>query len=182
MNIAVQSLSRTTHLLALMKKGDDAFNARDFAGMKAVHHPQMVTHMGGPEPIRGQPAHAEAMKAMIGTFPDCHVTNDPYPIQFGSGDWTTVVTRSKGTFTGKMILPGGKVIAPTGKKVRHQLHHNCEVGRRPARRRVRVLGLRPAGATAWDRLAPKADGIRGGSIHSGRCGEPLSQSRTKFGN
>jgi hypothetical protein len=116
MNIAVQSLSRTTHLLVLMKKGDDAFNARDFVGMKAVHHPQMVTHMGGPEPIRGQPAHAEAMKAMIETFPDCHVTNDPYPIQFGSGDWTTVVTRSKGTFTGKMILPGGKVIAPTGKK------------------------------------------------------------------
>ncbi len=116
MNIAVQSLSRTTHLLALMKKGDDAFNARDFSAMKVVHHPQMVTHMGGPEPIRGQPAHAEAMKAMIGTFPDCHVTNDPYPIQFGSGDWTTVVTRSKGTFTGKMLLPGGKVIAPTGKK------------------------------------------------------------------
>jgi hypothetical protein len=56
------------------------------------------------------------------------------------------------------------------------------VGRRPARRRVRVLGLRPAGATAWDRLAPKADGIRGRSIHSGRCGELPSQSRPKFGN
>ena len=115
MTAAIQSLSRTTHLLELMKKGDDAFNARDFAEMKAVHHPQMVSHMGGPEPIRGEPAHAEAMKAMIETFPDCHVTNDPYPIQFGSGDWTTVVTRSRGTFTGKMILPDGKVIAPTGK-------------------------------------------------------------------
>jgi hypothetical protein len=40
---------RTAHLLALMKKGDDAFNARDFAGMKAVHHPDMVVHvMGSP--------------------------------------------------------------------------------------------------------------------------------------
>ena len=54
------------------------------------------------------------MKAMFETFPDCHVDNGPYPIQFGSGDWTTVITRTKGTFTGKMVLPGGKVIAPTG--------------------------------------------------------------------
>ena len=106
----------TAHLLALMKKGDDAFNARDFAGMKAVHHPDMVAHiMGSPQPIRGQSAHAEAMKAMIGIFPDVHVDNDPYPIQFGSGDWITVITRTQGTFTGEMVLPGGKMIAPTGK-------------------------------------------------------------------
>ena len=40
-----------------MKKGDDAFNARDFAGMKAVHHPNMVAHiMGSPQPIRGRSA------------------------------------------------------------------------------------------------------------------------------
>jgi hypothetical protein len=31
--------SRTAHLLALMKKGDDAFNARDFAAVNHVHHP-----------------------------------------------------------------------------------------------------------------------------------------------
>jgi hypothetical protein len=58
------NVDRTAHLLALMKKGDDAFNAREFAGMKAVHHPELVAHMGGPQAIRGQPAHAEAMKAM----------------------------------------------------------------------------------------------------------------------
>ena len=39
----------------------------------------------------------------------------PYAIQFGSGDWITVVTRATGTFTGQMVLPNGKVIAPTGK-------------------------------------------------------------------
>ena len=44
-----------------------------------------------------------------------HVGNDPYPIQFGSGDWITVITRATGTFTGEMVLPGGTVIAPTGK-------------------------------------------------------------------
>jgi Rrf2 family protein len=39
----------------------------------------------------------------------------PYPIQFGSGDWITVVTRATGTFTGAMTLPDGTVIPPTGK-------------------------------------------------------------------
>ena len=108
--------SRTAHLLALMKKGDDAFNARDFEGMKAVHHPKIVAHVAGEaKPIKGQPAHAAMMKEMFRIFPDVHVHNDPYPIQFGSGDWITVITRATGTFTGEMILPDGKVIAPTGK-------------------------------------------------------------------
>jgi SnoaL-like polyketide cyclase len=116
MATTTQSASRTTHLLALMKKGDDAFNARDFEGMKAVHHPKMVAHVTGKaEPIKGQPAHAAMIKEMFRIFPDVHVHNDPYPIQFGSGDWITVITRTTGTFTGEMILPDGKVIAPTGK-------------------------------------------------------------------
>ena len=111
-----QNTNRTSHLLALMKKGDDAFNSRDFAGMKAAQHPDMIAHIPGiPEPLRGQPAHAAAMKAMIRIFPDVHVYNDPYPIQFGSGDWITVITRATGTFSGEMTLPSGKVIAPTGK-------------------------------------------------------------------
>jgi len=32
---------RTAHLFALMKKGDDAFNSRDFAGLMAVHHSEL---------------------------------------------------------------------------------------------------------------------------------------------
>ena len=116
MATTTQNTNRTTHLLALMKKGDDAFNSRDFEGMKAVHHPNLVAHVAGEaEPIKGQPAHAAMMKEMFRIFPDVHVHNDPYPIQFGSGDWITVITRATGTFTGEMILPDGKVIAPTGK-------------------------------------------------------------------
>ena len=106
---------RTTHLLALMKEGDDAFNARDFAGVDAVHHPNMVAHItGNPQPIYGSVAHAAAMQQMLRIFPDIHV-HTPYAIQFGSGDWITVVTRATGTLTGEMVLPNGKVIAPTGK-------------------------------------------------------------------
>lgn len=111
-----QNTSRTTHLLALMKKGDDAFNARDFAAMDAVHHPDMIAYTtGNAAPIYGRAAHAEMVKQMFRIFPDVHVHNDPYPIQFGSGDWITVITRTTGTFSGEMSLPDGQVIAPTGK-------------------------------------------------------------------
>lgn len=108
--------NRTAHLLALMKKGDDAFNAHDFAAMDAVHHPDMIAYVtGNAEPLYGRAAHAAAMQQFFRTFPDVHVANDPYPIQFGNGDWITVITRVTGTFTGQMTLPDGTVIPPTGK-------------------------------------------------------------------
>jgi hypothetical protein len=116
MTATTDDTSRTAHLLALMKKGDDAFNSRDFEAMDAVHHPDMIAYItGNAEPLYGRAAHAAAMKGMFGIFPDAHVDNDPYPTQFGSGDWITVITRTTGTFTGEMVLPDGKVIAPTGK-------------------------------------------------------------------
>ena len=107
--------SRTADLIALMTNGDDAFNARDFDAVDAVHHPDMVAYITGlAEPVYGREAHAAAMRQMLRIFPDMHV-NTPYPIHFGSGDWITVVTNATGTFTGEMTLPDGTVIAPTGK-------------------------------------------------------------------
>jgi hypothetical protein len=55
------------------------------------------------------------MQQLLAIFPDIRVHNDPYPIQFGSGDWITVITNATGTFTGQMTLPDGTVIPPTGK-------------------------------------------------------------------
>ena len=76
----------------------------------------MVAHItGNAEPIRGREAHAAAMDAMVRAFPDVHVYNDPYPLQFGQDDWMTVVTRATGTFSGEMQTPDGKVIPSTGK-------------------------------------------------------------------
>ena len=107
--------SRTAHLLELMAKGDNAFNARDFETVDTVHDPDMIAYIpGSPEPIYGSKAHSAAMQGFLRSFPDMHV-NTPYPIQFGSGDWITVVTNATGTFTGEMVLPDGNVIAPTGK-------------------------------------------------------------------
>lgn len=107
--------SPTAHLLELMRKGDEAFNARDFETVDTVHHPDMIAYIpGSAEPIYGAEAHHAAMLQFLRSFPDMHV-NTPYPIQFGSGDWITVVTNATGTFTGEMTLPDGNVIAPTGK-------------------------------------------------------------------
>jgi hypothetical protein len=109
------STSRTARLLELMTNGDDAFNARDWEAVDAVHHPEMVASITGlAEPIYGREAHSAAMQQFLQSFPDMHV-NTPYPIQFGSGDWITVVTNVTGTFTGEMTLPDGNVIPPTGK-------------------------------------------------------------------
>ncbi len=112
---ASQKAGRTAHLLALMTKGDDMFNARDFAALDAVHHPDMIAHVqGNAQPIYGRAAHAVAMKQLVRIFPDIHV-HTPYPTQFGSGDWITVVTRATGTFSGEMMLSNGTRIPPTGK-------------------------------------------------------------------
>ena len=116
MNSQSQSNSRTAHLLALMKRGDDAFNTRDFAAINAIHHPDMIAHItGNAQPIYGRTAHTAAIQEMLRMFPDVHVHNNPYSIQFGSGNWITVISRATGTFRGEMVLPDGKVIAPTGK-------------------------------------------------------------------
>jgi hypothetical protein len=116
MTTSTRNTSRTAHLLALMKKGDDAFNARDFAAVDQVHHPDMIAYItGAAEPVYGRKAHAAAMQGMLRIFPDMHVNSDPYPIQFGGDDWITVVTRSTGTFSGEMAQPDGTVIPPTGK-------------------------------------------------------------------
>jgi SnoaL-like polyketide cyclase len=107
---------RTAHLVELMTRGDDAFNARDWDAVDAVHHPDMVAHVTGlAAPIYGSEPHSVAMHQFLLSFPDMHVKT-PYPIQFGSEDWITVITHVTGTFTGEMTLPDGQVIAPTGKE------------------------------------------------------------------
>jgi hypothetical protein len=67
--------SRTTRLLALMKKGDDAFNARDFAAVDEVHHPNMIAYIPGlAEPVYGKEAHAAAMQQFLASSPTCTCT------------------------------------------------------------------------------------------------------------
>jgi SnoaL-like polyketide cyclase len=112
---ATQNTNRTDHLLALMTNGDNLFNARDWHALEGVHHPDMIAFIpGSAQPIYGRDAHGAAMQQLVRIFPDIRV-HTPYPIQFGSDDWITVVTNATGSFTGEMIQPDGKVVPPTGK-------------------------------------------------------------------
>jgi hypothetical protein len=116
MTTDVSAADRVSEVLGLMKRGDDAFNDHDFEAMHAAHHPDMVAHIvGSEESIHGADAHRAAMETMIGAFPDVRVENDPYPVQFGQGDWLTVITKATGTFAGELVTPDGSVISPTGK-------------------------------------------------------------------
>jgi hypothetical protein len=109
------SAPRTELLLARMTHGDDLFNARRWEELDEVHHPDMLAYITGlADPIYGRPAHSAAMKGLVKLFPDIRV-HLPYPVQFGQGDWITVVTNATGTFTGEMVRPDGTVVRPTGK-------------------------------------------------------------------
>jgi hypothetical protein len=106
---------RTEQLLALMRRGDDLFNARDWRALDDVHHPDMIAFIpGSAEPIYGREAHGAAMQQLVRMFPDVRV-HTPYPVQFGGDNWITVVTNATGRFTGEMTLPDGNVVPPTGK-------------------------------------------------------------------
>ena len=131
--------SRTAQLIALMTKGDDAFNDRDFEVLDDAHHPDMIAFItGNAQPIYGRAAHTAAIREMLRIFPDIHV-HTPYPFQFGDGDWITVVTRVTGTFKGEMTLPEGKVIPPTGKAF------TSSSARRPSGRAISLSGFQPSG-------------------------------------
>lgn len=105
------------HNLGLMKQADDAFNSRDLDTMDGFHHPLVVAYTTGAmnEPTRSLPPHHQVCVDVISAFPDVHVHNDPYPIQFGQGEWTTAISRMTGTFAGEMIGPDGQRVPPTGR-------------------------------------------------------------------
>jgi hypothetical protein len=55
MTINTEATGRTEHLLALMTRGDDLFNARDWTALDDVHHPDMIAFIpGSAEPIYGR--------------------------------------------------------------------------------------------------------------------------------
>jgi len=111
-----QRSARVAHVLSLMRKGDNAFNRQDIAAMNAGRHPDMIAHVtGSDKPTYGRAAHAAVQQSTFRAFPDVRLHIDPYPVQFGDGDWMTVVCKITGTFSSEIVLPDGKTIQGTGK-------------------------------------------------------------------
>jgi hypothetical protein len=102
--------------LRLMKTLDDAWNTQDWETFRRRHaRDVVVTWPGNPQPTRGIEAHEAESREFFKTFPDNHLDNDPYKIQFGQGDWTCTVARFTGHMGGPMKGPDGKEAPPTNK-------------------------------------------------------------------
>ena len=148
--------SRTAHLLELMKKGDDAFNSRDVAGMNATHHPDIIAHiMGIPKPIKGRKAHAAMIQEMIGVFPAIHVHNNPYPNPVRKRRLDHRNHPRHRDIHRKDDSAQRQSDRPDGKGVRPHLQHDRSVGGRRAHRRVRLLGPGSSGAADRARLGSR---------------------------
>src|SRR5207247_9959475 len=100
MATATRNTSRTERLLALMAKGDDLFNTRDWEALEPLHHPDMIAHIpGSAEPIYGREATGAAMKQLVRMFPDIRVhtpTRSSSETATGSPSSPTPPERSRG--------------------------------------------------------------------------------------
>jgi len=111
---ASQKAGRTAQLLALMTKGDDLFNARDFAALDAVHHPDMIAHIPGTRSRFMDGRHTPSRCGSLCRFSRTSRTHSiPDPVRQRRLDHRG--HRATGSFTGEMILPNGTRIPPTGK-------------------------------------------------------------------
>jgi hypothetical protein len=95
---------------------DEAWDARDWDTFDAYHDPNhVVVYWPGREnsPTNGGPDHRAESERFCAAFPDNKVKH-PDDVLFGDGDYTAFVTRFTGTFTGRVEVADGTVIAPTG--------------------------------------------------------------------
>ena len=99
-----------------------AFNARDwdryldcFADSVVTLEPDEV------DPIRGRASLQKRVTAYLGAFPDVQLEKERL---FGADDWVCLNSLFVATHKGNFTAPGGKVISPTGRKVRV---HGCSV-------------------------------------------------------
>src|ERR1700761_6310173 len=122
--------SRTARLPALMKKGDDAFNARDFATVDTVHHPNMVAYITGlAEPVYGREAHAAAMQQMLAIFPDSTSTATRTRSSSAAATGSPWSPTPPGPSPGRCPSPTAPS-SPDRKGVRPRVRPDHQVGRR----------------------------------------------------
>jgi len=101
--------------LLLMKSLDDAWNAQDWDTFNRRHAEETdVTWPGQKEPTHGRANHRIESMEFFKTFENT-IENDPYIVQFGSGDWTCTIARWRGKMIGPLRAPDGRLVAPTGR-------------------------------------------------------------------
>jgi hypothetical protein len=92
----------------------EVFSHQQWDRLAESHAADIVVTWPDGHETKGLERHTDDLKAMFVWAPD--ITIKTHPIRFGSGSWTTATGVMTGTFTKPMPLPGGKSIAPTGKR------------------------------------------------------------------
>ncbi|MFQ5839010.1 MAG: ester cyclase [Thermoplasmata archaeon] len=102
--------------LQTIESVDKAFNDRDWDSFDERHLEDVISYSPmTPEPTRDLAAHREAVKGLLGTFPDFRMERQ---LSFGQGDWVCATYTLTGTHKGPLPGPGGKMIPPTDRTVR----------------------------------------------------------------
>lgn len=87
------------------------FTGQKWDQLGKSHHKDIVVHWPDGRVTRGIDEHIKDLKAMFVYAPDTRIKE--HPIKIAQGAWTTVMGIMEGTFS---TAPGGKTIAPTGRK------------------------------------------------------------------
>jgi hypothetical protein len=91
----------------------DVFTNQKWDRLKESHAADIVVTWPDGHETRGLAQHIKDLQFMFSFAPDTRIK--VHPIKIGVGEWTSVVGEMEGTFTKPMVLPDGKVIAPTNK-------------------------------------------------------------------
>jgi predicted ester cyclase len=109
-------MSSVDENLEVIRRIGQAWNARDWTTFGQLHAEDVFVRFTVPEGITGRVAHIEEAENFLTAFPD-HKIQFPYLSLFGRGDRVCSVHRSGGTHTGRLQLPDGRVIPPTGRRM-----------------------------------------------------------------
>jgi outer membrane murein-binding lipoprotein Lpp len=93
-----------------------AFNKRDMARIKQIHADEVKVYNPDGTITKGMtPHHADELQFLFDTFE--FVVTD-HIVGFGHDNWTAGISISEGKWVKPIKLPNGKVLQPTGKKLK----------------------------------------------------------------
>ena len=94
----------------------NVFSKHNWEDFKHTHSKDIVVHFPDGHKTQGLEQHIKDMEMMEAALPDIRIT--AHPIKIAEGEYTAVQGVMEGTFTKPMKLPDGRVVQPTGKKLK----------------------------------------------------------------
>jgi hypothetical protein len=97
----------------------DVYTNQKWERLAESHTRDILVHYPDGHTTRGLDAHIAELKPQFTFAPDTRIRE--HPVKMASGEWTSVIGVMEGTFSQPMHMPGGKVVAPTGKTFKLQM-------------------------------------------------------------